>query len=164
MCQSRQGEVMQQECNLIYTSEFFPKDAFLSWHRGLSSNWQRSFWSFFFICKRNYNHVAHVSLMKSIQKLSNLFSRLGQICDSDYEGSNYHVANDNYHIFSKSQIREPKYQFPCAKCQLLDSTSLQTFMLVRGISIPSKAYDVDKSFLVLRLFKKCPKNVQKNSF
>ena len=23
MCQSRQGEVMQQECNLIYTSEFF---------------------------------------------------------------------------------------------------------------------------------------------
>ena len=118
----------------------------------------------FFICKCNSNHVAHVSLMKSIQKLSNLFSRLGQICDSDYEGSNYHVANDNYHIFSKSQIREPKYQFPCAKCQLLDSTSLQTFMLVRGISIPSKAYDVDKSFLVLRLFKKCPKNVQKKLF
>ena len=146
MCQSRQGEVMQQECNLIYTSEFFPRDAFLRWHRGLSRTWQ-SFWSFF-ICKCNSNHVAHVSLMKSI-------------CDSDYEGSNYHVANDNYHIFSKSRIREPKYQFPCANCQLLDSTLLQTFMLVRGISIPSKAYDVDKSFLVLRLFKKCPKNVKK---
>ena len=116
------------------------------------------------MCKCNSNHVAHVSLMKSIQKLSNFFSRLGQICDSNYEGSNQHVANDNYHIFSKSQIREPKYQFPCAKCQLLESTLLQTFMLVRGISIPSKAYDVDKSSLVLRLFKKCPKNVQKNFF
>ena len=59
---------MQQECNLIYTPEFF-QGCIPQLAQGSIQNLTKEFLSFF-ICKRISNYVAYVSLMKLIKKMA----------------------------------------------------------------------------------------------